>query len=441
MAKTDGVFKRCGCKDTLTGRRLDRACPRLAERGHGSWYFRCSASNALGGRERVRHGGYQSRAAAVRAREEWLARTVEERTAGSWTLERWLRYWLSAHTAIRPTTRSSHTGYIEQFLIPHLGKVRLAELTSRHLNAAFTEIGKTHNRFGRPHSPCTLAHVRATLRAALDAAVREGLIADNPARRVELPTRVRPHAVVWSRPRIAEWRATGARPAVAVWPAALLARFLTHVKTDRLFALWWLIALRGLRRGEAAGLRWADLDLDRAEMTIARARTSVGYQVHEGPPKSAAGTRTVALDKWTVAILRGHDQQQRAERAMAIAAGQRWHESGYVFTRTDGSPLHPDYLSHRFGKLAARHGLPPVRLHDLRHGAASLAYTAGAELKTVQDQLGHASIVITADVYTSVLPQTQHRAAAATARLVLDATAKLRGKLKRKRRRNRPDTP
>jgi hypothetical protein len=114
-----------------------------------------------------------------------LARTAEERTAGSWTLERWLRHWLSARTAIRPTTRSSHTGYIEQFLVPHLGKVRLAELTSRTLNAAFTEIGKTHNRFGRPHSACTLAHVRATLRAALNATVREGLISDNPARRID----------------------------------------------------------------------------------------------------------------------------------------------------------------------------------------------------------------------------------------------------------------
>ena len=90
MANSDGVFKRCGCKDTLTHRRLDRACPRLAGRSHGSWYFRCSATNALGRTERVRRGGYRSRPAALQAREEWLARTAEERTAGSWTLERWL---------------------------------------------------------------------------------------------------------------------------------------------------------------------------------------------------------------------------------------------------------------------------------------------------------------------------------------------------------------
>jgi integrase len=93
-----------------------------------------------------------------------------------------------------------------------------------------------------------------------------------------------------------------------------------------------------------------------------------------------------------------------------------------VFTRPDGSPLHPDYVSPRFRILVARAGLPPIRLHDLRHGAATLAHTAGADLKTVQDQLGHASIGTTADLYTNVLPATQHQAAEATARLLRHAT-------------------
>jgi hypothetical protein len=117
----------------------------------------------------------------------------------------------------------------------------------------FAEIAAGRNRFGKPHSACTLAHVRATLRAALNAAIRDGLIMDNLARRVELPTRVRPYAVVWTGPRVAEWRATGARPAVAVWTAAQLAAFLAGVRGDRLYALWWLIGLRGLRRCSVLG--------------------------------------------------------------------------------------------------------------------------------------------------------------------------------------------
>jgi integrase len=91
-----------------------------------------------------------------------------------------------------------------------------------------------------------------------------------------------------------------------VWTAAQLATFLDSVRQDRLSALWWLAALRGLRRGELAGLRWADLDLDHRQLVIVRARTTAGYQVFEGTPKSAASTRTIALDRHTVALLRRH---------------------------------------------------------------------------------------------------------------------------------------
>jgi len=380
----------------------------------------------MGRRERVRRGGYRTEAAARRARNEVLGRSREEQSSRSWTVARWLRYWLSTRVGIRPTTRLSHTQYIERFLIPHLGHIRLAELTVRQLTAFFAAVGKETNRFGKPHTPTTLAHIRTTLRAALNAAIREGLIVDNPARRVELPTRRRAHAMVWTPGRVADWQATGIRPSVAVWTAAQLAAFLDFVRGDRLYALWWLIALRGLRRGEAAGLRWADLDLEHHQLAIVRARTTAGYTVFEGPPKSAASSRTVALDRRTVAVLREHACRQRRERA---AAGGRWRDSGYVFTNRHGSPLHPGFLTHRIAALAAAAGLPPVRLHDLRHGAATLAHLAGTDLKTIQDQLGHSSIVLTADTYTSVLPAAQYKAAEATARLVLGAARKDRDKI------------
>jgi len=100
------------------------------------------------------------------------------------------------------------------------------------------------------------------------------------------------------------------------------------------------------------------------------------------------------------------------------AAGERWQETGYVFTTPDGQPLHPDFLTRRFVRLVNDSGLPPVRLHDLRHGAASLAHCAGADLKTVQEQLGHTSIVLPVDTYTSVLHEQHVKAAAAAACLV-----------------------
>ena len=100
-----------------------------------------------------------------------------------------------------------------------------------------------------------------------------------------------------------------------------------------------------------------------------------------------------------------------------------------MFTNRHGDPLHPGYLTHRWAALVTAAGLPPVRLHDLRHGAAALAHLAGTDLKTISDQLGHSSIVLTADTYTSVLPAAQYKAAEATARLVLDAARHDRNKI------------
>ncbi|MGI5146838.1 site-specific integrase [Plantactinospora sp. CA-294935] len=227
---------------------------------------------------------------------------------------------------------------------------------------------------------------------------------------------------------------SGARPVVAVWTPAQLAEFLHSVRDDGLYPLWWLIALRGLRRGEAAGLRWSEIDLRGRELSVVRQRTTAGYEVYEGPPKSAASRRTVALDKHTVAVLRQHAHRQRTHRKTRAVVGKVCHDSGYVFTGPDGMPLHPGYLTQRLRLLVDRAGLPPIRLHDLRHGAATLAHAAGADLKMVQDQLGHASMRFTADVYTAVLPDAQRKTAEATARLVLDAANTL---TQRRQRRGR----
>jgi hypothetical protein len=103
MSRYDRIYKRCGCRNG-TGRRLEQHCPHLAERGHGSWYFDASATNLLGHPERARRGGYPSQAAARRARDAWLTNSSEERTACGWTVQRWLRYWLSTRSHLRPTS-------------------------------------------------------------------------------------------------------------------------------------------------------------------------------------------------------------------------------------------------------------------------------------------------------------------------------------------------
>jgi hypothetical protein len=180
---------------------------------------------------------------------------------------------------------------------------------------------------------------------------------------------------VWTDNRVEAWRTTGERHSVGLWTTRQLATFLDVVAEDRLFAMWWLIALRGARRGEAAGLRWVGVDPDQKVVMIDQQRIAFGETVTVGPPKTAASRRTIALDGITVHHLREHLSRQRAERG---AAGETWHDSGYVFTAEDGAPLHRDWLTRRFKGLVKLSGLPPVRLHDLRHGAATLAHSAGA---------------------------------------------------------------
>jgi integrase len=220
---------------------------------------------------------------------------------------------------------------------------------------------------------------------------------------------------------VAAWRRTGQRHSVAVWTTRQLATFLDHVAEDRLFAMWWLIALRGLRRGEAAGLRWVDVDLDpegRHDRPAAhrlrphRRRGAVEDRrqpAHRRPKPHHCGA--AALPPPAAA-------GRAAGRRPALARlGQGVH-------KPDGTALHPDWLTRRFCRLVKDSQLPPVRLHDLRHGAATLAHAAGADLKTVQEQLGHSSIVLTADTYTSVLLELHFKVAEATARLVLKAAAR-----------------
>jgi integrase len=426
MAGKGSIYKRCGCRNPQTKKRLEKHCPRLQERGHGTWYYRCPVTDMYGRPDEAREGSFPSKAAATRARDTRMAGSGPKHAAQTWTVERWLIYWLTTVSGVKQSTAYGYAQHVAGILVPMIGKVRLADLTGPQLTAAFTDFASVPGRYGRLRSQGTLRGAARTLRTALNAAVRVGVLADNPSRRVEVVAGRRPHGQVWTDLWVGRWKATGLRPAVAVWTVTQLAEFLTFVTDDPLFALWWLVALRGLRRGELAGLRWRDIDLVNRTLTVAVNRVTVGRHIIEGTPKSEASRRTIALDRQTVRVLRAHQARKRAWHKLT---GLPLGPDSYVFTRSDGQPYNPNYLTHRLALLIKTSGLPPVRLHDLRHGAASTAHAAGVDLKNIQDQLGHASIVLTADTYTSVMPTAQRQAAEDTARLVLTAARGARAKM------------
>ena len=431
MTSTGKTFKRCGCRNHQ-GQRLEQNCPRLAERGHGAWHFHCSAPNLFGRSDRIRRGGYPSQAAARQARDDILADSAARRTGAGWTVERWLQHWLDTRTRIRPTTRLHYTRDVELVLTPWLGHYRLSDLDGPLLRAVFAKIAQTTNSKGKPQSPSALNHLRTTLRAALNLAVREELIESNPARHIEIHDYRRPHAQVWTDGRVEHWELTGEHPSVAVWTAAQLATFLESVVDDSLYALWWLAALRGLRRGELCGLRWAAVDLDRGMLFVERQRTTAGYTVVEGepkPPPGAAPSPSTNTPSKSCGYTAGISSPTATDNTPPARHGSTPGTCSPAKTVNRSTPATPPPGSGSSPTAPAYH---PSGCTTCGTAPRPSRTRPVPTLKTLQDLLGHSSIVVTADTYTSVLPDSQRRCADATAALVLAAARHTRKRIKEK---------
>ena len=377
------------------------------------------------------------------------------------TVGEWLEQWLAAKKKLRPGTVRSYDGHIRLYLTPHLGhipidRLRVTDVTSvfdhiEELNDAISQARASGDPGRRPPvrsrrkvSPATCQRIRATLRSALSTYMKQhpGALPANVASLIELSPGTRPKALVWTGERVRAWqkdfdtrlaaaRATGGRVSpidiwvsvprpspVMVWTPAQTIVFLDAARRHRLHALWRLIATRGLRRGESCGLRRPDTDLATALTTIRWQITQLGWDPVQGAPKSDAGERTVALDAETVTDLAACRKEQDTEKE---AAGDAWAGSGFEFTDELGGPLHPAAVTDAFHMIAYLAGLPPIRLHDLRHGAATLLLAAGHDMKVVQETLGLSSITIAADTYTSVLPELARRSAEDVAALIRPA--------------------
>ena len=154
-----------------------------------------------------------------------------------------------------------------------------------------------------------------------------------------------------------------------------------------------------------------------------QAVTNVAYEKRLGDVKTETGRRMVDLDERTVEVLRAWRESQQAEHQIT---GRRWTPDAFVFGRPDGEPIHPDYVSQCFDRHLAKSSLLRIRLHDLRHGAATILLRAGHDLKVVQETLGLSSITIASDTYTSVLPDLARQSAEDAAALLLETRTRRR---------------
>jgi integrase len=185
---------------------------------------------------------------------------------------------------------------------------------------------------------------------------------------------------------------------------------------DRLYAMFSVIAYCGLRRGEACGMRWEDVDWDTSSVMIGPTIVQAGREtVRQDHAKADASEDWVRVEQVVTGALRDWRKAQLGER---LAWGSAWQDTGYVFTSENGEPYTPAHVSERFSRLAFREGLPPIRLHDLRHGAATLALAAGKQMKEVSVMLRHSSEAITSDIYAAVLPELRAEVSAAVVAMV-----------------------
>jgi integrase len=298
-------------------------------------------------------------------------------------LERWLAD--SVRDTVRPTNFERYEQMVRLHICPVLGNLKLKDLTSTHMRGLYRE------KLDAGLSPRTVQYVHVTLHKVLKKAVMDGLIPRNATEAVKPP----------------QVRREEMRPLAPEQVKVLL----QASRDDRLEALYVLAVTTGLRQGELLGLKWEDVDLEAGTLQVRRTLATAKGGPQLTAPKTKGSRRTVRLTQSAVNAFRSHLKRQLEE---IDRAGSLCRENGLIFATETGDPMDRRYITtHRFKPLLKRAGLPQIRFHDLRHTCATLLLGRNVNPKIVSEMLGHASIAITLDTYSHVLPNMQCEAAKA----------------------------
>ena len=313
---------------------------------------------------------------------------VENMTVGEY-LDVWLKG--SVYGSVRQSTYDRDTNLVNNHIKPVLGGLKLKKLNSAHVQGFYRD------RLDAGLSASTVRKVHDILRRGLAQAVDWHLTPRNVADVVKPPKPLAKEMVALS--------------------ADQTRRLLDAAAEDRLEALYKLAVHTGMRQGELLALRWQDVDMENAVVSVRRTLTRSGGKVTFGEPKTRKSRRSIRLTQQATEALRAHLERQL--RDMEIL-GDRYQDQGLVFTTDTGAPINPSNLRQRsFASLLKQAGLPHMRFHDLRHTCATLLLSRGFHPKFVQELLGHATIAITLDTYSHVMPSMGD----ATAKAMEDALA------------------
>lgn len=365
----------------------------VKKRGN-TWSIVYDLGRDIDGKRRQKwKGGFRTRRVADAALNKILhelnsgAYVEPSRTSVADYLRKWLKDYAKHHVSGRTYVR--YEEIVEKHLIPVFGRNVLAELRPAQISAYYSEAltnGRLNGKGGL--SPKTVRQHHAVLRKALENAVQWQMINRNPAAAVSPPKTKNKEMAALNDSQIAE--------------------LLQSAEGTQHYLPVLLAVTTGMRRGEIFGLRWQDVDLDRATLCVRRTAEVVNGKVSFKEPKTQKGRRVIDLLPLTVEALRSH---RRAQAEIRVQLGASYQDNGLICCRADGSPINADTFTKAFGQIVKKTGLPHCRFHDLRHSHATSLLVQGIHPKIVSERLGHANINITLDTYSHVLPGLQKEAA------------------------------
>jgi integrase len=314
-----------------------------------------------------------------------LSHTGED---ASLTVQAYLELWLAhARGRIRAKTYEGYEGMLRLYASPAIGSRLMTDLNPITVQRLYAQL------LARGLSGGTVLNLHLVLTQCFGQAVKWGLLAANPVAGAQPP-----------RPR---------RPELAIVDPSLAGRILEAVQGTAMELPAAVAIATGMRRGEILALRWSDLDADLTTAYVRRSLQNSGEGMSFEEPKTRRSRRAVALPDF----IRPYLERQREAQSLRKERCASWTDLNLVMDRGDGTPLNPDTLSAGWAKFLRKAGLPHVRFHDLRHAHATLMLLQGVHPKVVSERLGHASVGITLDTYSHVLPSMQTEAARAFDRL------------------------
>jgi integrase len=366
----------------------------IRQRSKGSWTITFDAGRDANGRRRQKSITVRG---TKREAERELARLLNEVNSGTFiepakaTVASYLERWLtSIEPSLQPRTFEVYRHFVRSHLIPHLGQIRLDQLTPLQIEEFKARALTSGRKDGGPLSNQSVYHLLSKLSQALEQAVAWGLLRSNPVARVKLPP-----------PNNKE------RKALTV---AEVEKLLAVSQPTPWHPLVVLALATGARRGELLGLTWADVNLDTGAITVCR---SLEHTKAHGrrfkDPKTKAGRRRLILPPFALEVLREHRRSQFARRQLL---GEAYEDQGVIIAADDGHTYQPNYISRKVKQLLQKAGLDDRCLHALRHTCGSLLAKEGCGVKTLQAQLGHASAMTTLNRYAHLLGGEQEHAAA-----------------------------